>query len=130
MKNFRELRVWEKSHDLTIRIYSITRRFPKEELFGLTSQMRRASASIPTNIAESCGRNSDADFARFLSYAMGSASELEYLLFLSSELQLLGIEAYKEEHGRLIEIKKMLYALIVKLKPSESGSSNSTREQD
>lgn len=80
MRDFRELKVWEKSHQLTLAIYKITAIFPREELYGLTIQIRRASASIPANIAEGCGRNGVAELARFLHIAMGSASELEYHL--------------------------------------------------
>ena len=87
MKNFRELKVWEKAHLLTIDIYRITATFPKEEMYGLTSQIRRASSSIPANIAEGCGRGSDNDFRRFLQIAMGSASELEYHLLLAHDLE-------------------------------------------
>ena len=83
MKDFRQLKVWDKSHELALSIYRATKDFPKEELYGLTSQIRRASMSIPTNIAEGCGRNTDADFARFLQMAMGSASETEYHLLLA-----------------------------------------------
>lgn len=77
MKNFRHLQIWERSHSLTLHIYSYTKSFPKEEQYGLTSQMRHSAASIPTNIAEGSGRNSDADFNRFLIIAMGSSAELE-----------------------------------------------------
>ena len=82
MKDFRTLKVWEKSHQFTLKIYSLSRNFPKDELFGLISQIRRASSSIAINIAEGCGRGSDADFARFLQISMGSASETEYLIML------------------------------------------------
>ena len=82
MKDFRTLKVWEKSHQFTLKIYSLSRNFPKDELFGLVSQIRRASSSIAINIAEGCGRGSDADFARFLQISMGSASETEYLIML------------------------------------------------
>ncbi len=76
MRNFRELKIWEKSHALVLEIYRVTAKFPKEELFGLVSQMRRSSASIPTNIAEGCGRDTNGDMLRFLGFAMGSASKL------------------------------------------------------
>jgi four helix bundle protein len=82
MKDFRTLNVWQKSHDLTLEIYELTRTFPKEELFGLTSQLRRASGSVPSNIAESCKRDSNPDFQRFLQFAYGSINEVDYhLLF-------------------------------------------------
>lgn len=70
MKDFRQLKVWEKSHHLALEVYRVTTTFPKEELYGITSQLRRASVSIPTNIAEGCGRSTNADFARFLQIAM------------------------------------------------------------
>lgn len=87
MRDFRELKVWEKAHLLTLKIYNVTKGYPKEELYGLTSQIRRACVSIPTNIAEGCVRSSDADFARFLYIALGSTSELEYLIVLSNDLK-------------------------------------------
>ena len=86
MKSFRELRIWQKGHQLTLSISSIIKNFPKEEIYGLISQMRRSSASIPNNIAEGGGREADAELARFLSIALGSASELEYQLILSNDL--------------------------------------------
>jgi four helix bundle protein len=86
MQDFRELKVWQRSHRLTLDVYRASRSFPKDELFGLTSQTRRASASIPANIAEGCGRNGDPEFARFLQIAMGSACELEYHLLLAFDL--------------------------------------------
>ena len=87
MRDFKKLQVWEKSHGLTLRIYELTAQFPREEIYGLTSQIRRACASIPTNIAEGCGRESPADFAPFLQIAMGSASETEYLILLARDLK-------------------------------------------
>lgn len=89
MKDFHELKVWQKAHQLTLAVYRITTGFPRAELYGLTSQLRRASSSVPANLAEGCGRNGDAEFARFCSIAMGSASELEYHLLLARELQLI-----------------------------------------
>ena len=86
MKDFKKQKVWQKSHRLTLDIYKATANFPREELYGLTNQLRRSCASIPANIAEGCGRNSDADFSRFLQIAMGSATELEYHLLLSHDL--------------------------------------------
>ena len=117
MKNFRELKVWHKAHALALRSYAIVSHFPKDELYGLTSQVRRASTSIPANIAEGCGRNSDVDFTRFLTIAMGSASELEYLFILATDLSFLDAKTHSELEPLVIEVKKMLYALITRLRP-------------
>ncbi|MGA9994068.1 MAG: four helix bundle protein, partial [Pyrinomonadaceae bacterium] len=89
MRDFREFKVWVKSHDLTLEVYKVTAAFPKEELYGLTSQIRRASASIPANIAEGCGRSGNPELCRFLQISMGSASELEYHLLLAHDLKFL-----------------------------------------
>ncbi|MFC1508842.1 four helix bundle protein [Candidatus Omnitrophota bacterium] len=78
MKDFRQLEVWKRSHELTLKIYKLTKSFPKEELYGVTSQIRRAALSIPTNIAEGCGRKGDVELSRFLVISLGSASELDY----------------------------------------------------
>ena len=86
MQDYRKLAVWQSSHELTLAVYRVTIRFPKDELFGLTSQMRRSSSSIPTNIAEGCGRATNADFTRFLHISLGSANELEYQLLLCRDL--------------------------------------------
>ena len=115
MKDFHELQVWQKAHQLTLAIYRVTAPFPREELFGLTSQIRRACSSIPANLAEGCGRTGDADFSRFCSIAMGSASELEYHLLLGRDLGLIKPKDYQELSQRTIELKKMLTALIQKL---------------
>ncbi|MGL6337833.1 MAG: four helix bundle protein [Waterburya sp.] len=116
MRNFRDLQVWEKAHQLTISIYKTTSNFPKEELYGLTSQIRRACASIPANIAEGCGRGSEAELARFLQISMGSASELEYHLLLVRDLRIIQSEEYQLLLDKLIEVKKMLASLILKIK--------------
>ncbi len=116
MRDFRSLKVWGKAHDLTLAVYQSTRRFPKEELFGLTSQIRRSCESIPANIAEGCGRTGGAELTRFLQIAMGSASELEYHLLLSRDLKILSGPQYEHLSGELIEVKRMLASLIQKLK--------------
>lgn len=115
MKNFRDLNVWRKAHDLTLGIYRTTAKFPKEELYGLTSQMRRAAASVPANIAEGCGRGSDADFGRLLQIAMGSASELEYHLLLAADLRFIDRKTHTTMDADVAEIKKMLASLLKKL---------------
>ena len=90
------LKVWQKAHQLTLKVYRITAAFPREELYGLTSQLRRACSSIAANLAEGCGRNGDMEFARFCSMAMGSASELEYHLLLAKDLKLIKPVDYQE----------------------------------
>jgi four helix bundle protein len=116
MKDFRQLKVWEKAHQVALAIYKATKEFPKEELYGLTSQIRRASMSIPTNISEGCGRNTDAEFARFLQIAMGSASETEYQLLLSHDLGFLNKEQYDKLNIDVTEVKRMLASLLKTLR--------------
>ena len=121
MRDFRDIRVWEKGHTLTLAIYQATRQFPDEEKFGLTSQMRRASASIPTNIAEGSGRHGETELARFMQISMGSASELEYLLLLAHDLHLLNSQEYRQLNEKTLEVKKMLASFIKKLRNSQSA---------
>lgn len=116
MRNFRELTVWQKSHALTLAVYKVTKAFPKEEIYGLTSQIRRASVSIAANIAEGCGRSGEIEFARFLRIASGSASELEYHLLLCRDIGLLKSADYDDIVGEVIEVKKMLTTFIKKLR--------------
>jgi four helix bundle protein len=116
MESFRNLKVWEKAHALTLDIYQASRSFPKEELFGLTSQMRRASASVGANIAEGVCRKGDAEFSRFLYIAVGSASELEYHLLLARDLKVLRSTDYERLYGGVVEIKRMLTSLIRSVK--------------
>ncbi|MBI5772223.1 MAG: four helix bundle protein [Verrucomicrobia bacterium] len=116
MKNFRDLTVWQRGHKLTLAVYSATKPFPKDEWFGLVSQLRRAAASVPANIAEGCGRDGDAELKRFLQIAMGSATELEYHLQLSFELGYLREHDHAALSSETVEIKKMLTSFIRKLK--------------
>lgn len=116
MKDFKKLKVWEKAHALTLRIYQATRAFPKEELYGLTSQMRRAASSIPTNIAEGYGRGRDTEFARFMEIASGSSCELEYQLMLAHDLKYLGPDEFGTLSNELAEVKRMLNVFVKKLK--------------
>ena len=115
MRSFKELKVWQKGHELTLAIYRATKSFPKDETYGLTSQLRRAAASIPANIAEGCVRGSGADFRRFLQVALGSASELEYHILLSHELGYLDKNQYESMSGNATELKRMLTSFIQKL---------------
>jgi len=117
MKDFKELKVWEKSHELTLHVYRESRVFPKDEMYGLTSQIRRASASIGANIAEGCGRRSDGELTRFLQIARGSASELECHLLLARDLNLLHAEAYKRLEGLVVEVQRMLTSLVQRVQP-------------
>ncbi len=114
MQGFRRLNVWEKAHGLTLEVYKVTARFPKEELYALTSQLKRAASSVAANIAEGCGRGSDADFGRFLTIAMGSASELEYQLLLARDLKFLTEADYQRLDSAATEVKRMLASLIQK----------------
>src|SRR5213083_1701734 len=115
MKDFRQLKVWEKSHLLALKVYPVRASFPREETYGLTSQIRRAASSVPSNIAEGCGRDGDAESARFCIIARGSASELEYQLLLARDLTLLQAEDYEQLSQQTIEIKRMLTVLVQKL---------------
>ena len=115
VKDFRDLQVWQKAHQLTLMVYRLTASFPRDERYGLTSQLRRSSSSIAANLAEGCGRNGDAELARFCSIAMGSASELEYHLLLARDLKLLTVTAYAEVAQQTTEVKRMLTGLIQKL---------------
>jgi four helix bundle protein len=115
MKDFRELKVWEKAHNLALGIYRASDKFPRDEIYGLASQIRRAGLSIPTNIAEGCGRSGIPEFIHFLHIAIGSASEVEYLLLFSKDLNLLENSVHQKLSNDVIEIKRMLASLIKKL---------------
>src|ERR1043165_2583957 len=117
MKDFRSLKVWERAHALTLAIYKATEPFPKHELYSLTNQIQRAAVSIPANIAEGCGKDSDAELKRYFSIAMGSSSELEYLLLLARDLNYLPEATHQTIHSNLVETRKMLNAFIQKIKP-------------
>lgn len=116
MQPFRQLRVWQKAHELTLEVYRVTARFPREETYALTSQIKRAAASIGANIAEGCGRGSDADFSRFLLMAMGSASELENHLQLARDLNFLSEADFRRLNDATTEIKRMLASLLKTIK--------------
>lgn len=115
MRDFRKYAVWEQSHRLVLQLYKLTTVFPREEKFGLTSQIRRAVVSIPTNISEGCGKVSEKDFARFLEISFGSCQEIEYLILLSKDLDYLDEQNYSLIQNEIVSIKKQLYHLIKKL---------------
>ncbi len=117
MQDFRKLNVWEKGHELTLEIYIATKSFPKEELFGLTSQIRRSTSSIPTNISEGCVKSSQKEFSRYLYIALGSASETEYLILLCYELDYFSLEEYQKLMNDIQKIKKMIISFILKINP-------------
>lgn len=113
MRDFKQLSFWHRSHSLTLKLYQHTKSsFPKDETYGLISQIRRSGSSIPTNIAEGCGRNSNPDFKRFLIISTGSCSELEYQLLLSKDLGYLTENIFKELSTEVIEIRKTIYSYI------------------
>ena len=116
MKDLKKLAAWQKSHRLTLGTYRATAGFPRSELYGLTSQIQRACVSVPANIAEGCGRSGDAELARFLQIAMGSASELEYHLLLAHDLGLLNASEHNRLAGLTTEVKRMLTAFIQRLR--------------
>lgn len=118
MQNYKDLKVWEKAHLFTLDVYEATKSFPKEEIYSLTNQIRRASSSIPANIAEGCGKNTNAEFAHFLNIALGSSNEVEYFLTLSKDLNYLTEEKFHTLYNIINEVKGMLIALINKVRTS------------
>ena len=116
LQDFRKLAVWQKSHQMTLDIYRVTAAFPPEETYGLTSQIRRAMSSVPTNIAEGCGRATSKDFARFLHIANGSANEVEYQLILARDLDYISPTTYKKLNDEINQIERMLTGLIKSLR--------------
>jgi len=131
MQDFRKLTVWEKAHSLTLAVYRETRDLPSDERFGLTSQIRRATASIPANIAEGCGRGTSNELRRFLEIAMGSASEVEYHLLLAHDLSFIATPIYQQLNDQVCEVKRMLAAFIKKLKSDQSSVvSNQSKAPD
>lgn len=115
MRDFKKYDIWQLSHSLTLEVYKITSDFPKEELYALTSQIRRAAASIPTNISEGCGRNSDKEFNQFLNIALSSANETEYLLILSKDLNYISNDIFENMGIQINTIKSKIYKLKEKL---------------
>ena len=112
MRNYRDLQVWNKAHDLTLELYRISRAFPREEIYGITNQLRRAAVSIGSNLAEGCGRRTSAELARFVRIAMGSASELDYQLLLCRDLGFINGDDFGHAATRLTEVRKMLTSFL------------------
>lgn len=111
MKDFRDLKVWEKAHQLTLELYKVTKTFPSDERFGLISQIRRCAASVPANIAEGCGRRGNGEFSRFLQIAAGSANELAYHCVLAKDLGYVTVDAYEAVEKKITEVQRMLGGL-------------------
>ncbi len=120
MKDYRSLKIWQAAHQLTLAIYKTTADFPREEMYGLTSQMRRCSASIGANIAEGCGRRGNREFLRFLQIASGSASELDYHLLLARDLGFLRDQNYRPIFSSLLDLRRMMSGLIRKIDTERS----------
>jgi four helix bundle protein len=116
VQDYRQLQIWQRAHQLVLQVYKVTCDFPSIEKYGLISQIQRCAVSIPSNIAEGSGRGSNADFARFLHIAMGSAAELDYQLLLSHDLKFLPTEIYHELSQELTQIRKMLNSFTRRLK--------------
>ncbi len=116
MQNYKDLLVWKKSHELTLSIYKAVSTYPKEETYNLVSQLKRASSSIATNVAEGTGRFSQRDLAHFLQMSLGSSHEVEYLLLLSKDLSFINNETYIQLEKEINEIKAMLISLIKKVR--------------
>ena len=115
MKDFTKLRVWQEAHKLTLQIYVITKKFPSDELYGLTSQLRRSASSIGSNLAEGCGRNSDKELARFVSIAQGSALEARYQMILAKDLGYISPEEFSNLENQILAISRMLTSFHQKL---------------
>ncbi len=121
MRNYEDLEVWQKAHALTVKLYRITECFPRSEMFGLTSQIRRAAGSIGANLAEGCGRWGDAELARYVQIAMGSASELQNHLRLTKDLGFLSPAEYADTTKDLTSIRQMLTAFLQALRGVRTG---------
>jgi four helix bundle protein len=127
MGDFKKLEVWQAAHSLVCEVYRKTRGFPKTEAYGITAQLRRSASSIPTNIAEGCGRNGDVEFSRFVRISLGSATELEYQLLLSRDVGLLDESIHTELSAQARRIQGMLAGLLRALKPKSTGQRKDPR---
>jgi four helix bundle protein len=121
MHNLKELKIWNKAVDLAVNVYKVTSSFPPDKRFGLTSQSRRAAVSVPSNIAEGAGRNSNKEFNNFLGIANGSSYELQTQLIISNKLGLISSESTDELVNQITELQKMTYAFQQKLTNDLTG---------
>lgn len=124
MRDFRNILAWGKAHKFVLAIYSLTKEFPKSEIYGITNQLRRATVSIPNNISEGCGRKSKKELFNFLNISMGSATEVEYLLILCRDLEFISDEDYKINNDNLIEVRKMLNVYMQKIEDDINGKNS------
>ncbi|WP_289040020.1 four helix bundle protein [uncultured Zobellia sp.] len=115
MRDYRKYKVWELGHEITLMVYQLTKDFPKHEIYGIVSQMRRAAYSIPSNIAEGCGRESDAEFKRFLIISQGSANELEYFTVLAQDLGYIENQIFSDLNNKVDRVRRSLNNLINKI---------------
>jgi four helix bundle protein len=115
-QNYRQIQIWQRSHQFTLKVYHLTHQFPDSERFGLTSQIRHSAVSVPSNIVEGSARESDGDFARFITIAMASAAELDYQLLLAHDLQYIPSNIYKSLENELNQIRRMMYSFRATLK--------------
>jgi len=112
MRNYRDLQVWSKAHNLTLELYRVSQKFPRDEIYGITSQLRRAAVSIGANLAEGCGRRTANELARFVRIALGSASELDYHLLISRDLGFMSGDDFASASAALTEVRKMLTSFL------------------
>ena len=124
MRNYQDLQVWAKAHSLMLDLYKLSRAFPREEIYGVTSQLRRAAMSVGANLAEGCGRRTSAELARFVRLAMGSASELDYHLLICRDLEFLKVEDFQRSTKRLTEVRKMLFSFLTSIEEQINSESN------
>ena len=117
MRDFKELKVWQKAHRMVLEVYAKSRAFPDNERFGLTAHLRKSATSIPSNIAEGCGRDGERELARFFSIAAGSASETQYQLLLARDLGYLSPEDHRQLDTHVSEVRRMLATFMQKLIP-------------
>ena len=127
MKDFKELKVWQKAYEFSLSVYLISKSFPREEVYGLTSQLRRATVSIGANIAEGCGRRSDGEFVRFLQIARGSSSEVEHHLLLARDLKFMPQSVYADLERKLAEVQRMLTSLVSVIQEKTSKSQEKSK---
>ena len=122
MRDYKKINAWTRSHRFVLGVYTLTEKFPSDEKFGIISQLRRAALSIPTNIAEGCGRSTERELVRFMDIASGSASEVDYLLYMAMELKYIDQNKYDRANNELTEIRKMISGYIKTVRNSKANS--------